>query len=53
MITTLIERIEKDIQWKLDRLHDSQEHVQILRLERQIEELRNRLNRARKDASHE
>lgn len=38
-----IERIKTDLHWKSGRLHDSQEHSEIVRLERQIDELQKEL----------
>ena len=32
-------QIEADLEWKLARLHDAQEHSIMVRLEREIEEL--------------
>lgn len=42
-----IEAIQSDLSWKHERLHDSQDHHQIVGLEKQIEALQDELKAAR------
>jgi hypothetical protein len=38
-MTRTVKEIYADISWVSDRLHDSQEHAQIVRLERRLQRL--------------